>query len=239
MCKKLKITAKNEKQALSFAKEKLKCKEELLTVKEVFAGVKNLFGIYKKMPEFEVFLKEKMKKKQNNFNKESCVEFTKNFLQNILSFFLVFEFKQEFCFKEDVLHVEFKGEDLNFLTKDNGIVLNSLQYITVLIVNNYFKSHIKIVLDYENFREKRNEFLKELALKVSKNVLKQKKTVTLEPMNPFERRLIHFYVGEIEGVYSKSVGKEPKRTVVIYPKLSWKGENLWKKKKQLQQLQQL
>lgn len=219
MCKRLKITAKNEKQALSFAKKKLNCKEELLTVKEVFAGVKNLFGIYKKMPEFEVFLKGEIKENKNNFNESSYIEFVKKFLQNILSFFLVFEFEQEFCFKEDVLHIKLKGKNLNFLIKDSGVLLNSLQYITVLIVNNYFKSHIKIVLDYENFREKRNEFLKELALKVSKNVLKQKKLVTLEPMNPFERRLIHFYVGELEGVYSKSVGKEPKRTVVIYPKL--------------------
>ena len=118
-----------------------------------------------------------------------------------------------------MLYVELKGEDLNFLVENGGIVLNSLQYIIVLIVNNYFKSHIKIVLDYENFREKRNEFLKELVLKISKNVLKQKKAVTLEPMNPFERRLIHFYAGEVEGIYSKSVGKEPKRSVVIYPKV--------------------
>ena len=219
MSKRLKISAKNEKQALNFAKEKLNCKEELLVAREIFAGAKNLFGIYKKLPEFEVFLKEEENLNKNSFDESPYVEFTKELLKNILSFFLVFNFEQEFFFKEDVLYVELKGEDLNFLVENGGIVLNSLQYIIVLIVNNYFKSHIKIVLDYENFREKRNEFLKELVLKISKNVLKQKKAVTLEPMNPFERRLIHFYAGEVEGIYSKSVGKEPKRSVVIYPKV--------------------
>ena len=98
MSKRLKISAKNEKQALNFAKEKLNCKEELLVAREIFAGAKNLFGIYKKLPEFEVFLKEEENLNKNSFDESPYVEFTKELLKNILSFFLVFNFEQEFFF---------------------------------------------------------------------------------------------------------------------------------------------
>ena len=96
-----------------------------------------------------------------------------------------------------------------------GETLDSLQYLTSLVINRTEGDYIRITLDSCGYREKRTETLKTLAEKISRKVLKSGRSTTLEPMNPYERRVIHSTVAKVEGVKSKSVGEEPYRKVVI------------------------
>lgn len=223
MLEKIKITAKNKEQALELASKQLKKDKNLITVKETFSGKKNIFGIYKELPQFEAYFnEEKGKIKINEVETENVIDFIEDFIYKIFKFFGVENVEKKVVFAEDVYNIEFFGEDLKFLVENNGKLLNALQYVTVLTVNNFFNTGFRIVLDYENFRERRVIFLKELVDKISRKVIETEKAVTLEPMNPFERRLIHSFTTEVEGVFSKSIGKEPKRSVVIYPEKTYK-----------------
>ncbi len=96
-----------------------------------------------------------------------------------------------------------------------GETLDALQYLTFMVANRGDKEYYRIILNSANYRERRRKTLKELAAKIAKNVLRTGRSTTLEPMNPYERRIIHSAIAEIEGVSSKSVGEEPYRKVVI------------------------
>ncbi len=96
-----------------------------------------------------------------------------------------------------------------------GETLDALQYLTFMIANRGDKEYYRVILNSANYREKRRKTLEELAHKIAKNVLRSGRPTTLEPMNPYERRIIHSAIAEIEGVNSKSIGEEPYRKVVI------------------------
>ncbi len=123
--------------------------------------------------------------------------------------------------------------DVNVKTQDGGILvdidskgsgtvigrrgetLDALQYLCSLVVNKGEGDYIRITLDSCGYRDKRAETLKSLAEKISNKVLKSGRSTVLEPMNPYERRIIHSTVVKIDGVNSKSIGEEPYRKVVI------------------------
>ena len=96
-----------------------------------------------------------------------------------------------------------------------GETLDSLQYLTFMTANRADKEYYRIILNTANYRERRRKTLEELAAKIAKNVLRSHRSTTLEPMNPYERRIIHSTIAEIEGVSSKSIGEDPYRKVVI------------------------
>ncbi|MGN0613601.1 MAG: RNA-binding cell elongation regulator Jag/EloR [Porcipelethomonas sp.] len=96
-----------------------------------------------------------------------------------------------------------------------GETLDALQYLCSLVVNKGDGDYVRITLDSCGYREKRTETLKSLAEKISNKALKTGRSTVLEPMNPYERRIIHSSVAKIEGVNSKSIGEEPYRKVVI------------------------
>lgn len=108
------------------------------------------------------------------------------------------------------------GDDLNIIIGRRGETLDALQYLASLVANNG-GGHYKISLNIGNYREKREETLTNLAKRVSAQALKTGKCRTLEPMNPYERRIIHTAVQEIEGVVSGSFGEGAGRRVVIAP----------------------
>ncbi len=96
-----------------------------------------------------------------------------------------------------------------------GETLDALQYLTFMIANRGDKDYYRVILNSANYRERRRKTLEELAAKIAKNVLRSGRQTTLEPMNPYERRIIHSAIAEIEGVSSRSIGEEPYRKVVI------------------------
>ncbi len=117
--------------------------------------------------------------------------------------------------KENVLNIEVIGEDMGVLIGRRGQTLDSIQYLVSLVVNKGREEYLRIVLDTENYREKREQTLIRLANKLAYKVKKTRKNVLLEPMNPYERRVIHSALQGHPEVSTRSQGDEPYRRVVI------------------------
>lgn len=96
-----------------------------------------------------------------------------------------------------------------------GETLDSIQYLASILVNKDSEDYCRLILDSNGYREKRRKTLEQLAEKIARSVLRSGRSTTLEPMNPYERRIIHSKISEIEGVTSKSVGEDPYRKVVV------------------------
>lgn len=114
------------------------------------------------------------------------------------------------------LYINLIGSKMGTVIGYRGETLDSLQYLTSLIVNkNHENSYKRIVLDTENYRSKREETLKKLASKTAYKVKKYKKIIRLEPMNPYERRIIHSSLQGDDSIMTHSEGEEPFRRIVI------------------------
>ena len=96
-----------------------------------------------------------------------------------------------------------------------GDTLDSIQYLGSLVLNNALEEHVRLSVDTENYREKRAESLERLARKMAMKVVKAHRSMTLEPMNPYERRIIHSALQNDKYVFTKSEGEEPFRHIVI------------------------
>ncbi|NMA06934.1 MAG: KH domain-containing protein [Ruminococcaceae bacterium] len=107
------------------------------------------------------------------------------------------------------------GEDASLLIGRRGETMDALQYLSLLAGNRSGGDYCKISVDIANYREDREKALDALAKRVAKRVLKNNRSQTLEPMNPYERRIIHSVIQEIPGVHSESIGQDPRRRVVI------------------------
>ncbi len=118
--------------------------------------------------------------------------------------------------REGNVVLDITGEKLGIVIGKRGETLDSLQYLAILASNRSEESYCRISLDCNGYRNKRRETLCALAKRTSAKVLHQGRKIALEPMNPYERRIIHSVVAEIEGVSSRSTGTEPYRKVVIY-----------------------
>ena len=116
---------------------------------------------------------------------------------------------------EDGAVINIEGTETGAVIGRRGDTLDALQYLASTICNKNTKDYYRITVDSCGYREKRAETLSELAKKIAASVKKNGRTAALEPMNPYERRIIHSVITEIEGVSSKSVGEEPYRKVVI------------------------
>ena len=138
------------------------------------------------------------------------------FLQEIFS---ILELPVDMSASSDgtVLRISLSGDNMGLLIGRRGETLDALQYLTSLVAVHADDRFSKVSLDIENYRAKREEVLVSLALKMADKVVRLQKSVTLEPMNPYERRVIHSALQEVEGVETGSIGHEPSRRVVISP----------------------
>lgn len=116
---------------------------------------------------------------------------------------------------ESGINIEISGDGFYELIGKKGELLDALQYLSSLVCNKIDREYFRITTDCGGFRAKRKAQLERLAHKLANNVKKSGRTHALEPMNPYERRIIHAAVSEVEGVTSKSVGEDPFRKVVI------------------------
>lgn len=107
------------------------------------------------------------------------------------------------------------GPELGILIGRRGQTLDALQYLTNIVGNRYSNAHLRIVLDAENFRERRRKTLEDLARRLAQRVIKTRKEVVLEPMPPQERKIIHAYLQSYSGVKTFSKGDEPNRRIII------------------------
>lgn len=121
---------------------------------------------------------------------------------------------------KDCKLIDIQGEGAGVLIGHHGDTLDSLQYLANLAANKRVDGvkppYVKISVDAENYRERREETLRALARRMADRVLKQKKSVMLEPMNPYERRIIHSEIQKIDGVSTNSIGSENNRKIVVF-----------------------
>lgn len=114
-----------------------------------------------------------------------------------------------------IIHLD--GEAIGSVIGKRGETLDAVQYLVCLAANRLEGEYVRFTMNAGNYREKREETLKALAQRMAKKVLKTGRPAALEPMNPYERRIIHAVITDIDGVFSKSTGEEPNRKVVIKP----------------------
>ena len=121
------------------------------------------------------------------------------------------------CWKEEgnTYQVELVGEDLGYLIGRRGDTLDALQHLANYTINRGVEGHIRINVDAESYREKREESLRRYAVKKAQQVLKMRRRTTLEPMNAYERHVIHAALQDMENITTHSTGVEPNRCVVI------------------------
>ena len=120
--------------------------------------------------------------------------------------------------EEGALAINMEGSNMGILIGKRGQTLDSLQYLTSLVVNKEQKDYVRVKLDTENYRKRRKETLENLARNIAYKVKKTRRPVSLEPMNPYERRIIHSALQGNKFVETYSEGSEPYRHVVVAPK---------------------
>ena len=116
---------------------------------------------------------------------------------------------------EDVVYIEMEGKDSGTVIGKRGQTLDAIQYLTSLVINKNSEKYIKVVVDAENYRAKRQKTLEQLATRLAAKVVKTRKYVRLEPMNPYERKVIHATLQQNPNITTRSEGEEPYRRVVI------------------------
>lgn len=194
--------AKEEKKENKEAKKENK--------KEVKAEAKE---VKKEEKDFE---KKEEKKREINVNAEEVEKTANDFLKDVLDKMgIANEITTKYDSEENCLNIEISGEDMGVLIGKRGQTLDSLQYLVSLVVNKGTKEYIRVKVDTENYRERRNKTLENLAKNMAFKVKRTRRSVTLEPMNPYERRVIHSALQNDAYVTTHSEGEEPYRKVVI------------------------
>lgn len=220
-------SAKTVEEAVRLALEELKAEREQVEIEVLDQPSKGIFGILgTKLARIRVTLKEvkPSEVKEEIFEKKEIrvVEYTfeketaKKFLRDVLN---AMDIKAEIRIKDtkEGLYINLTGPKMGTIIGRRGQTLDSLQYLTSLVVNKdkERESYVKVVLDTEDYRKKREETLVRLAKRLAGKVSKTGKKVELEPMNPYERRIIHSALQNYADVTTYSEGEEPFRKVII------------------------
>lgn len=135
------------------------------------------------------------------------------------------EVKIIFDTEEECVNVELIGENMGLLIGKRGQTLDSIQYLTSLVLNKGKEKYVRIKVDTENYRQRRKDTLESLAKNIAYKVKRSRRSVALEPMNPYERRIIHSALQGDKFVSTKSEGEEPFRHVVVYLDREKAGNN--------------
>lgn len=223
--------AKNVELAIEEALKELNTTKENVDIKIIDEGSKGFLGLGAKDAVVEVMPKETHKTakpqqkaaapektKPSRKRREGIPEEeAKKFLDGI---FKAMNLDVEISAKieNDTVYINLAGDNMGIVIGKRGDTLDSLQYLTSLVVNKYSDDYLKVTIDTENYREKRAEALLALSERLAQKVERTGRKFTLEPMNPYERRIIHSNLQDNEGVTTYSIGQEPYRKVVIAPK---------------------
>ena len=160
---------------------------------------------------------EKKPEKENNpVNDEELVKRANDFLKDVFGAMnMKVNLNTRYNAKDNILDVELSGDEMGVLIGKRGQTLDSLQYLISLVVNRDADNYIHVKVDTENYRERRKATLENLAKNISYKVRKTRQSVALEPMNPYERRIIHSALQNDRYVTTHSEGDEPFRRVVV------------------------
>lgn len=202
--KTLEMTGKTVNEALENALKNLNLTEDRVEYEVLDEGSKGFLNLIGAKPA-KILVKVKRDYKDE----------VKLFLRNILNSMKV---QAEIRIREenDIIHIDLTGPKMGIIIGYRGETLDALQYLTSLVVNKEHNiPYKKVVLDTENYRKKREETLIRVAEKTAYKVKKIRRPYKLEPMNPYERRIIHSALQDNEYVYTFSEGEEPHRRVVV------------------------
>lgn len=194
--------AKTKEEAIELALAELGVTEEQVEIEVVEEGSKGFLGLGSKDAVVKVTYNPDSEKRATDFLNK------------------IFEITNEDVTVEsnidgDVLKINLSGPDMGIVIGKRGETLDALQHLTSLVVNRGDKSFLKVSLDAENYRQKRNIALEELAGKLASKAMRTGRNQTLEPMNAYERRIIHSALQDHESVTTYSVGQGVNRKVVI------------------------
>lgn len=204
MIKCLEIRSKNREEALKKALSELSVNQEDLEIEEIEQPVKGFLGFLgskEGLYKFTVIEKES--------------DIAKQFVENMLKNANV-DAKVNITQEDNLIKVDIEGKDAACLIGRRGETLDSIQFLTGLALNKINKeSHMRVLVDIENYRSKREESLIRYANKMAREVAKTKKTKKLDYMNPYERRIVHSALQEDKYVTTYSEGTDPYRRLVI------------------------
>jgi len=164
--------------------------------------------------EEKIISKENISEEDLNKAKEGLEKFLEEFLKKISKNINYTVNVEDNCY----LCIEIKGQESTRLIGYRGEALNSLQLILTNIAGKFTSSSIKVIVDIESYRDKRKKTLEELASKIEKTVIKTGKKITLEPMSPYERKIIHTKLQDSNKVRTYSIGEDLNRRVVVCKK---------------------
>ncbi|HNU80491.1 MAG TPA: RNA-binding cell elongation regulator Jag/EloR [Bacillota bacterium] len=220
--------ARTVEEAVQSALEELETEKDNVDIEILEQPTKGIFGILgSKNAKVRVTLNEKKtiekSVKKEIENKEIRItEYTlekeraRKFLREVLE---AMDIKAEIRVKNinESLYINLSGPKMGMIIGRRGQTLDSLQYLVSLVVNKDKErdSFVKVILDTEDYRRKREETLQRLAKRLADRARKTGKNIELEPMNPYERRIIHSTLQEVEGITTFSEGEEPYRKVII------------------------
>ena len=200
----IEVSAKTVSDAITEACQKLTVTSDKLEYEVVDEGSAGFLGIGSK----PAVIKARAK---------SSVEDTaKDFLKDVfeaMDLTVIIDVKYDEV--ENYMEIDLSGDEMGVLIGKRGQTLDSLQYLVSLVVNKNVENYIRVKVDTENYRQRRKETLENLAKNISYKVKRTKRPVALEPMNPYERRIIHSALQNDKYVTTHSEGDEPFRHVVV------------------------
>jgi spoIIIJ-associated protein len=198
-------TGRTVDEAVKNSLDELNVTRDKVDIEVLDQGSKGLFGL----------LGSKLAKVRVTVKYDYTYE-AKTFLRNVLN---AMDIKAEINTEEtqDGIKITLRGPNMGILIGHRGETLDSLQYLVSLVINKDCSGsqYKRVVLDTENYRQKREETLKRLAQRLAQNAKATNKSIVLEPMNPYERRIIHAALQDNPYVKTRSEGEEPFRKVVI------------------------
>ena len=200
----IEVTGKTVEDALTEASVQLGTTSDKIEYEVVEKGSTGFLGIGSKDAVIKVRLKA------------STQDLVKEFLSSVFDAMkMEVEIIVNVSEENKLVEVELKGDDMGVLIGKRGQTLDSLQYLTSLSLNKHSDNYYRVKVDTEDYRKRRKETLENLASNIAYKVKKTKRSVSLEPMNPFERRVIHSALQNDKYVTTHSEGEEPYRHVVV------------------------
>lgn len=201
----IEVEGKTVDEALTEALIKLETTSDKIEYEVIEKGSAGLFGLFNTK-------KAKIRIRKKETIEDAAISFLSDVFQKMG---LEVDIQVKADYEERVLNVDLVGSEMGILIGKRGQTLDSLQYLLSLVVNKKSTTHLRVKLDTENYRERRKKTLETLAFNISAKVKRSGRPVKLEPMNPYERRVIHSALQNDRYVTTKSEGEEPNRRVVV------------------------
>ena len=200
----IKISDKTVNDAITEACKRLSVPSDKLEYEVIEEGSTGFLGFNSKPAIIKARVKSSIEDKAKDFLKEVFQAMNLTVVVNV-----------KFVEEDNSMEIDLSGDEMGVLIGKRGQTLDSLQYLVSLVVNKEVENYIRVKVDTENYRQRRKETLENLAKNISFKVKRSKRSVSLEPMNPYERRIIHSALQDDKYVTTKSEGEEPYRHVII------------------------